>query len=44
MKEALGGTRQDFTEGSLSRGIALLAIPTVLLLKKTEVKGPIAAH
>jgi putative MATE family efflux protein len=30
LKEALGGTRQDFTEGSLSRGIALLAIPMVL--------------
>src|SRR5262249_1707901 len=27
---ALTGTEQDFTEGSLSRGIALLAIPTVL--------------
>ena len=30
VKEALGGTQQDFTEGSLTRGIALLAIPTVL--------------
>ncbi|HLK62126.1 MAG TPA: MATE family efflux transporter [Bryobacteraceae bacterium] len=30
LKEALAGTEQDFTEGSLSRGIALLAIPTVL--------------
>jgi len=30
IKEALGGTEQDFTEGSLTRGIALLAIPTVL--------------
>ncbi len=30
LKEALSGTEQDFTEGSLSRGIALLAIPTVL--------------
>ena len=30
LKEALSGTDQDFTEGSLSRGIALLAIPTVL--------------
>ena len=30
LREALGGTEQDFTEGSLSRGIALLAIPTVL--------------
>ena len=29
LREALGGTNQDFTEGSLSRGIALLAIPTM---------------
>jgi putative MATE family efflux protein len=30
LKEALEGTDQDFTQGSLSRGIALLAIPTML--------------
>jgi putative MATE family efflux protein len=30
LKEALSGTEQDFTSGGLSRGIALLAIPTVL--------------
>src|SRR5215813_13919123 len=30
LREALEGTHQDFTQGSLSRGIALLAIPTVL--------------
>ena len=30
LREALAGTHQDFTEGSLSRGIALLAIPTIL--------------
>ncbi len=30
LREALEGTTQDFTEGSLSRGIALLAVPTVL--------------
>src|SRR5215469_2283619 len=30
LREALEGTSQDFTEGSLSRGIALLAIPTVV--------------
>ncbi len=30
VREALAGTHQDFTEGSLSRGIALLAIPTML--------------
>ncbi len=28
--EAVGGTQQDFTEGNLSRGVALLAIPMVL--------------
>lgn len=30
LREALTGSDQDFTEGSLSRGIALLAIPTML--------------
>jgi putative MATE family efflux protein len=30
LREALGGTEQDFTKGSLTRGIALLAVPTVL--------------
>ena len=30
LREALEGTTQDFTEGSLTRGIALLAIPTML--------------
>ena len=30
LREALAGTEQDFTEGSLSRAIALLAVPTVL--------------
>jgi putative MATE family efflux protein len=30
LREALAGTQQDFTEGSLSRGITLLAIPTIL--------------
>ena len=30
LREALGGTSQDFTQGSLSRGIAMLAIPTAL--------------
>ncbi len=30
LREALAGTHQDFTEGSLSRGIALLAVPTIL--------------
>ncbi|MGA2038943.1 MAG: MATE family efflux transporter [Bryobacteraceae bacterium] len=30
LREALAGSNQDFTEGSLSSGIALLAIPTML--------------
>lgn len=30
LREALAGTEQDFTTGSLTRGIALLAVPTVL--------------
>jgi putative MATE family efflux protein len=30
LREALGGTSQDFTQGSLGRGIALLAIPTMV--------------
>src|SRR5438132_10433492 len=30
LREAITGTEQDFTEGSLTRGIALLAIPTML--------------
>jgi len=30
LREALAGSEQDFTQGSLTRGIALLAIPTIL--------------
>src|ERR1044071_95066 len=30
LREALAGSERDFTTGSLSRGIGLLAIPTVL--------------
>src|SRR4030088_2526936 len=30
VREAVGGTHQDFTEGSLGRAIMLLAIPMVL--------------
>src|SRR5437870_4077382 len=30
LREAIGGAQQDFTEGSLGRAIALLAIPMVL--------------
>jgi putative MATE family efflux protein len=32
LREALAGSHQDFTEGNLNRGIALLAIPTILEL------------
>jgi len=30
IREAIAGSQQDFTEGSLSRAITLLAIPMVL--------------
>jgi len=30
VREAISGSQQDFTEGSLGRAIALLAIPMVL--------------
>ncbi|HEY1338221.1 MAG TPA: MATE family efflux transporter [Bryobacteraceae bacterium] len=43
IKEALAGTHQDFTEGSLSRGIALLAIPTILELGMESTFGLVDA-
>jgi putative MATE family efflux protein len=43
VKEALAGTEQDFTEGSLSRGIALLAIPTILELGMESTFGLVDA-
>jgi putative MATE family efflux protein len=43
IREALAGTSQDFTEGSLSRGIALLAIPTVLELAMESTFGLVDA-
>src|SRR5689334_21001187 len=43
LKEALSGTHQDFTEGSLSRGIALLAIPTILELGMESTFGLVDA-
>src|SRR5262249_26716218 len=43
LREALAGTEQDFTEGSLSRGIALLAIPTILELSMESLFGVVDA-
>lgn len=43
LKEALAGTHHDFTQGSLSRGIALLAIPTVLEMAMESAFGVVDA-
>src|SRR5579872_6591447 len=43
LREALASTHQDFTEGSLSRGIALLAIPTVLEMAMESTFGLVDA-
>jgi putative MATE family efflux protein len=43
LREAIAGTHQDFTEGSLSRGIALLAIPTVLEMAMESTFGVVDA-
>jgi putative MATE family efflux protein len=43
VREALAGTHQDFTQGSLSRGIALLAIPTVLEMAMESTFGLVDA-
>ena len=43
LREALAGTEQDFTEGSLSRGIALLAVPTVLEMAMESTFGLVDA-
>jgi len=43
LREALAGTQQDFTEGNLSRGIALLAIPTILELGMESTFGIVDA-
>src|SRR5579864_6331124 len=43
LREALAGTQQDFTEGSLSRGIALLAVPTVLEMAMESTFGLVDA-
>ncbi|HTS64824.1 MAG TPA: MATE family efflux transporter [Candidatus Acidoferrales bacterium] len=43
LREALAGTEQDFTQGSLSRGIALLAIPTILEMSMESLFGVVDA-
>ncbi len=43
LREALEGTTQDFTEGSLTRGIALLAIPTILEMVMESTFGVVDA-
>jgi putative MATE family efflux protein len=42
-REALAGSSQDFTEGSLTRGIALLAIPTILEMAMESTFGLVDA-
>ncbi len=43
LREAIAGTNQDFTEGNLSRGIALLAIPTLLEMSMESTFGIVDA-
>src|ERR1051326_394543 len=43
LREALAGTSQDFTEGNLTRGIALLAIPTILEMTMESTFGLVDA-
>ena len=43
LREAITGTHQDFTEGSLSRGIAMLAIPTILEMAMESTFGLVDA-
>src|SRR5450756_599337 len=43
LREALAGTTQDFTQGSLTRGIALLAIPTILEMVMESTFGVVDA-
>jgi len=43
LREALAGTKQDFTEGSLTRGITLLAIPSMLEMTMESTFGLVDA-
>src|ERR1043166_4032175 len=43
LREALAGSQQDFTQGSLTRGIALLAIPTILEMSMESLFGVVDA-
>jgi len=43
LREALAGSDQDFTQGSLSRAIALLAIPTMLEMAMESTFGVVDA-
>jgi putative MATE family efflux protein len=43
LREAIAGTSQDFTQGSLTRGIALLAIPTILEMVMESTFGVVDA-
>ncbi|MGH9656952.1 MAG: MATE family efflux transporter [Bryobacteraceae bacterium] len=44
VREAVAGTRQDFTEGSIGRGIFLLAIPTVLEMVMESLFGVVNVY
>lgn len=43
LREALAGTAQDFTQGSLTRGIALLAVPAILEMVMESAFGVVDA-
>src|SRR5260370_40660798 len=43
LREAISGTSQDFTQGSLTRGVALLAIPTILEMVMESTFGVVDA-
>jgi putative MATE family efflux protein len=43
LREALRGNNHDFTEGSLTRGIALLAVPTIIEMSMESTFGMVDA-